>query len=201
MAKKGKPRAENETEAETEATDADESAPAKSTRPGARNASKASPSNKGKEPPWGTYALVALGLALAAWVIWGGKGASDEAADGGAAAASSGALAADGGLGVEDLVVGKGAEATTGDKVKVHYVGTLTDGKEFDSSRKHGQPFSFTVGSGQVIKGWDAGLLGMKVGGRRKLTIPPDLAYGDRGTGAIPPKSTLLFEIELLSIK
>ena len=90
----------------------------------------------------------------------------------------------------------------SGDTVTVHYVGTLTDGSEFDSSRKHGQPFTFEVGKGRVIKGWDQGLVGMKVGGRRKLTIPSDLAYGDRGMSTvIPPKSTLLFDIELLSIK
>ena len=105
-------------------------------------------------------------------------------------------------LGIKDVVVGKGAEAKTGDNVKVHYVGTLPDGKEFDASKKHGQPFDFELGAGRVIKGWDQGLVGMKVGGRRKLTIPSDLAYGDRGMSTvIPPKSTLLFDIELLSIK
>ena len=103
---------------------------------------------------------------------------------------------------VKDLVVGKGKEAKAGDKVSVHYVGTLMDGKEFDSSRKHGQPFDFTLGQGQVIKGWDQGVVGMKVGGKRKLTIPPELAYGSRGVpGAIPPSSTLVFEVELLGIK
>ena len=105
-------------------------------------------------------------------------------------------------LGIKDVTVGSGTAVKTGDKVKVHYVGTLTDGTEFDQSRKRGQPFSFEVGKGVVIKGWDQGLVGMKVGGKRKLTIPPDLAYGDRGVpGTIPPKSTLLFDIELLAIE
>jgi protein-disulfide isomerase len=105
-------------------------------------------------------------------------------------------------LGIQDVTVGSGREVRAGDKVKVHYVGTLTDGTEFDQSKKRGQPFSFEVGKGVVIKGWDQGLLGMKVGGKRKLTIPPDLAYGDRGVpGTIPPKSTLLFDIELLAIE
>ncbi len=102
---------------------------------------------------------------------------------------------------MQDLVVGKGQEAKTGDTVSVHYVGTLTDGKEFDQSRKRGQPFSFPLGQGRVIKGWDQGVVGMKVGGKRKLTIPPSLGYGDRGAGSIPPNSTLLFEVELLEIK
>ena len=100
---------------------------------------------------------------------------------------------------IEDLKVGEGAEARAGQNVTVHYVGTLTDGKKFDSSRDRGQGFSFKLGGGQVIKGWDQGVAGMKVGGLRKLTIPPELAYGDRGfPGAIPPKSTLIFEVELL---
>jgi len=105
-------------------------------------------------------------------------------------------------LGIKDATVGTGRAVKAGDKVKVHYVGTLTDGTEFDQSRKRGQPFSFEVGKGAVIKGWDQGLVGMKVGGKRKLTIPADLAYGDRGVpGTIPPKSTLLFDIELLAIE
>jgi FKBP-type peptidyl-prolyl cis-trans isomerase len=103
---------------------------------------------------------------------------------------------------IKDVVVGKGKEAKTGDTVSVHYVGTLTDGKEFDSSKKHGQPFDFQLGAGRVIKGWDQGVVGMKVGGKRKLTIPPELGYGPRGVpGAIPPSATLVFDIELLAIK
>src|SRR3954463_9882851 len=104
-------------------------------------------------------------------------------------------------LQVEEIKVGDGAEAQSGKKVTVHYVGTLTDGKKFDSSRDRGKGFSFKLGAGQVIKGWDQGVAGMKVGGLRKLTIPSDLAYGDRGfPGAIPPRATLIFEVELLSV-
>jgi len=104
-------------------------------------------------------------------------------------------------LQIEDLKVGTGAEAIAGNQVTVHYVGTLTDGKKFDSSRDRGKGFSFKLGGGQVIKGWDQGVAGMKVGGLRKLTIPPDLAYGDRGfPPVIPPRSTLVFEVELLSV-
>jgi protein-disulfide isomerase len=118
------------------------------------------------------------------------------------AAPASASVAQPGGLIVTDTKVGTGAAVKKGDTVTVHYVGTLTDGSEFDSSRKHGQPFTVEIGAGRVIKGWDQGILGMKVGGKRKLTIPSDLAYGDRGMGGvIPPKSTLNFDIELLSIK
>jgi hypothetical protein len=104
-------------------------------------------------------------------------------------------------LTIKDLVVGKGAAAKEGDKVSVQYVGTLMDGTEFDSSRKRNKPFDFDLGRGRVIKGWDQGVAGMKVGGKRKLTIPPDLAYGARGSPPkIPPNSTLQFEVELLAI-
>ncbi len=99
-----------------------------------------------------------------------------------------------------DLVTGTGATAATGDTVTVHYVGTFTNGQKFDSSYDRNQPFVFRVGAGQVIAGWDQGVPGMRVGGKRRLTIPPDLAYGSRGQGPIPPNSTLVFEIELLSI-
>lgn len=104
---------------------------------------------------------------------------------------------------IADTQVGAGREVKSGDKVKVHYEGRLLDGKVFDASRSHGNDgFTFKVGAGQVIKGWDQGLVGMKVGGKRKLTIPSDLAYGDRGAGSvIPPKATLVFDIELLSIE
>ena len=106
------------------------------------------------------------------------------------------------GLQIEDIEIGDGAEATSGTKVTVHYTGTLTDGKKFDSSVDRGTPFGFTIGAGQVIEGWEKGVLGMKVGGKRKLTIPPELAYGERGAGdAIPPNSTLIFEIELLGVE
>ena len=104
-------------------------------------------------------------------------------------------------LQIEELKPGNGPEAKAGDRVVVHYVGTLTDGKKFDSSRDRGKGFDFKLGAGQVIKGWDQGVAGMKVGQMRKLTIPPHLAYGDRGfPGAIPPGATLVFEVELLSI-
>ena len=104
-------------------------------------------------------------------------------------------------LQIEDVKVGAGDEAKSGQKVTVHYVGTLTNGSKFDSSRDRGAGFSFQLGAGQVIKGWDRGVAGMKVGGVRKLTIPPDLAYGDRGfPPVIPPASTLVFEVELLGV-
>jgi FKBP-type peptidyl-prolyl cis-trans isomerase FkpA len=104
-------------------------------------------------------------------------------------------------LKIEDLKVGTGAEATAGKNVSVHYVGTLTDGSTFDSSRDRGSPFQFRLGAGQVIKGWDQGVAGMKVGGLRKLTIPPDMGYGARGyPPVIPGNSTLVFEVELLGV-
>ena len=104
-------------------------------------------------------------------------------------------------LKIEDLKQGAGTEALSGKDVTVHYVGTLTDGKKFDSSRDRGKGFSFRLGAGQVIKGWDQGVTGMKVGGLRKLTIPSDLAYGDRGfPPVIPPNATLVFEVELLEV-
>ena len=101
----------------------------------------------------------------------------------------------------EDLVVGTGATATSGQKVTVHYTGWLTNGTKFDSSKDRSDPFVFNLGKGQVIKGWDQGVQGMKVGGKRKLTIPPDMGYGSRGAGGvIPPNATLVFEVELLGI-
>ena len=104
---------------------------------------------------------------------------------------------------IQDLQVGTGAEAKTGNRVTVHYRGTLTDGKQFDASYDRKEPFTFVLGAGQVIKGWDQGVAGMKVGGKRKLTIPPDLGYGARGAGGgvIPPNATFVFEVELLKVE
>lgn len=104
------------------------------------------------------------------------------------------------GLVIEDIKIGTGAEAVAGKKVEVHYTGTLTNGEKFDSSKDRGTPFSFNLGAGQVIQGWDQGVAGMKEGGVRKLTIPPELGYGSRATGPIPANSTLIFEVELLKV-
>lgn len=105
-------------------------------------------------------------------------------------------------LQITDQVVGTGAEAASGQKVTVHYDGYLTNGTMFDSSRQRGTPFSFNLGSGQVIQGWDQGVAGMKVGGKRRLIIPPDLGYGAQGAGAaIPPNATLIFDVELLQVE
>ena len=104
-------------------------------------------------------------------------------------------------LKIDELAVGQGTEAVTGKRVDVHYTGWLTDGTKFDSSKDRGKPFSFMLGAGQVIKGWDRGVAGMKIGGKRKLTIPPDLGYGAHGaSGVIPPNATLVFEEELLGV-
>jgi FKBP-type peptidyl-prolyl cis-trans isomerase FkpA len=106
------------------------------------------------------------------------------------------------GLTIEDLVVGSGDAAKAGQRVSVHYTGWTTDGKKFDSSKDRNQAFSFSLGRGEVIRGWDEGVTGMKIGGKRKLTIPPDLGYGSRGAGGvIPPNATLLFEVELLAVR
>ena len=106
------------------------------------------------------------------------------------------------GLTITDLTLGEGAEATAGQTVVVHYRGTLENGKQFDASYDRVTPFSFPLGAGRVIKGWDEGVQGMKVGGKRKLVIPPDLAYGSRGAGGvIPPDATLIFEVDLLDVK
>ena len=106
------------------------------------------------------------------------------------------------GLRYQDLVVGKGASPKAGNRVRVHYTGWLTDGTKFDSSLDRGVPFDFTLGRGEVIPGWDEGVATMKVGGKRKLTIPPQLAYGSGGAGGvIPPNATLIFEVELLAVQ
>ena len=101
----------------------------------------------------------------------------------------------------EDVVVGQGQEAKSGDTLAVHYAGTLADGTKFDSSYDHGEPIEFKLGAGDIIPGWDLGLLGVRVGGKRNLVIPPELAYGDRSAGPIPPNSTLYFTVELVDVK
>ena len=106
------------------------------------------------------------------------------------------------GLIIEDLTVGDGDEAVAGRYVSVHYTGWLTDGRKFDSSKDRNDPFSFPLGARHVIAGWDEGVQGMKAGGVRKLTIPPELGYGRRGAGGvIPPDATLVFEVELLAVQ
>jgi FKBP-type peptidyl-prolyl cis-trans isomerase len=106
------------------------------------------------------------------------------------------------GLQYADLAVGTGAEAAARSRVQVHYSGELTDGRPFDSSRDRGEPLEFVLGVGQVIRGWDEGVSGMKVGGRRILVIPPELGYGSRGAGGvIPPNATLVFDVELLGVR
>lgn len=102
----------------------------------------------------------------------------------------------------EDIEIGEGAEAVAGSTVVVHYSGFLTDGSKFDSSLDRNDPFSFKLGAGMVIRGWDEGFSGMKVGGKRKLTIPPEMGYGSAGAGGvIPPNATLIFDVELLDVK
>src|SRR5690349_14964611 len=106
------------------------------------------------------------------------------------------------GLQLADFVPGSGTEARLGQQVTVHYTGWLTNGTKFDSSRDRRDPFQFTLGRGEVIKGWDQGVVGMRVGGRRRLIVPPDLGYGARGAGGvIPPNATLIFDVELLAVQ
>lgn len=127
-----------------------------------------------------------------------GSGAANT---GGAQTASAPQAAAVTDLKIEDLTVGNGAEAVAGKKVTVHYTGWLTNGTKFDSSLDRGQPFPFPLGAGRVIQGWDKGVAGMKVGGKRRLTIPPQMGYGERGAPpVIPPNSTLIFEVQLLGV-
>jgi peptidylprolyl isomerase len=116
-------------------------------------------------------------------------------------APAGGEVTLPGGTKYVDEVVGTGAEATAGSTVVVHYTGTLTDGTKFDSSLDRNEPFEFQLGAKQVIQGWDEGVAGMKVGGKRKLTIPAEQGYGARAMGPIPPNSTLLFDVELVDVK
>jgi FKBP-type peptidyl-prolyl cis-trans isomerase len=152
-----------------------------------------------KKNTWATYALTTT-LALGLIGLVGCTKKEESGSNTTAAKPVSSAPAAD--LKMEDIKVGTGAEAVSGKRVTVHYTGTLTDGKKFDSSVDRKQPFTFNLGAGQVIQGWDKGVAGMKVGGKRKLTIPPNLGYGERGAGSvIPPNATLIFDVELLKVE
>jgi peptidylprolyl isomerase len=116
------------------------------------------------------------------------------------AAAGGNVITTPSGLKYVEVKIGTGATAAAGQQVSVHYTGTLESGQKFDSSLDRGTPFQFNLGGGQVIKGWDEGIAGMKIGGKRKLIIPPNLGYGARGVGPIPPNATLLFDVELVGI-
>lgn len=152
--------------------------------------------------------VTAITFLLLSWLaFWGCKGGGKQAqteADAVKPEASSGeGVVTSSGLNYQDLIVGDGEEAQVGDLVSVHYTGWLQDGKKFDSSLDRGTPFPFNLGTGTVIKGWDEGVVGMRVGGKRRLIIPPELGYGSRdiGNGLIPPNSTLIFEVELLRVQ
>jgi FKBP-type peptidyl-prolyl cis-trans isomerase FkpA len=138
--------------------------------------------------------LLALALALPLGCLHKASGSGESKSKSGQGA---------GALGVDEVRAGQGATAVKGKLVSVHYTGHLTDGTKFDSSYDRGQPIDFHLGAGEVIAGWDQGIEGMKVGGKRKLTIPPELAYGARGTpgGPIPPNATLVFDVELVGVK
>src|SRR5665213_2185577 len=146
------------------------------------------------------FAVVLGVLALAAVIYGCGKSEKTGGSGGSGPAKVTGQPpTTPSGLQYWDIVVGTGPTAVPGNMVKVHYSGYLTTGEKFDSSRDRGEPFSFPLGAGQVIKGWDEGVAGMKVGGQRQLRIPPELGYGAAGAGgAIPPNATLIFDVELL---
>lgn len=142
------------------------------------------------------YIAVFAGIALVGFLLYGNSFMN--LLNGNSNSASSLEGLPETGVQVQDEVLGEGAAARVGDTVTVHYIGKLTDGKVFDSSVDRGEPFSFTLGAGQVIKGWDEGLVGMKEGGKRILMIAPDYGYGSQGVGPIPPNSTLIFQVELI---
>ena len=146
-------------------------------------------------------ALTLVGALLALSAAFAGDAKKDKKKDDKKKDKKSKVITTKSGLKYEDVKVGDGKEAKAGDTVSVHYTGTLKDGKQFDSSRGK-SPFQFKLGAGQVIKGWDEGVAGMKIGGKRKLTIPAALGYGSRGAGgAIPPNAELIFEVELLKVR
>lgn len=148
------------------------------------------------------YALVILGVAIIAvigYFIFGRY--SVQSTQMKKQTPSEGTIPVQTQMKVEELVVGSGKQVKKGDTVIIHYTGVLTNGTVFDSSVTRGQPFETQIGVGKVIRGWDEGVVGMKVGGKRRLTIPPELAYGEQAVGPIPANSTLIFELELLNVK
>lgn len=155
-----------------------------------------------------TYGTVALALAavtlFALIFLSGSSGPQEEIEDNYSSSTTTSTMPNENTaqLHIETLQKGEGDVATNGKNVSVHYTGTLSDGTVFDSSIPRGEPFTFTLGAGQVIRGWDIGVFGMKVGEKRKLTIPPELGYGTDGfPGVIPPNATLVFEVELIGVK
>jgi len=155
----------------------------------------------------GPIVFVIIAVALIAGGVWYNKRSDEQAVRDQARQAEEQKVAQDKQIKdlqnimkTEDVVQGTGVEAKLGDTVEVNYVGTFADGKKFDSSYDHGQTFSFVLGVGTVIKGWDVGLIGMKEGGKRKLTIPPELGYGSQGQGPIPANATLYFTVELVKV-
>ena len=148
-----------------------------------------------------TFPLLLLLVAVAGCGVAPTPGGQGAAGQSGASQAGKEVTTASG-LKYTDVQIGTGATAQAGKTVSVHYTGTLTDGKKFDSSLDRGQPITFPLGTGKVIKGWDEGIAGMKVGGKRRLVIPPDLGYGARGSApVIPPNATLIFDVELMDVK
>lgn len=149
----------------------------------------------------GIASVALIALIVGAVLVLRGSGSTSSTAGGASPSPSTASSPSSGKLESTDEVVGTGDEAVSGKTVSVNYVGTLTDGTKFDSSYDRNEPFEFKLGAGEVIKGWDQGVAGMKVGGKRKLVIPPDLGYGAQANGKIPANSTLVFEVELLAVK
>jgi FKBP-type peptidyl-prolyl cis-trans isomerase len=148
-----------------------------------------------------TAVLAAAGIFAGGCAAQKGATVSDKKPESQAAPAAAAASEL-GELKISDLLLGEGAEAVAGKAVSVHYTGRLLTGRKFDSSLDRGQPFRFNLGAGQVIQGWDVGVAGMKVGGKRQLTIPPHMGYGAAGAGGvIPPNATLVFDVELLGVE
>lgn len=155
-----------------------------------------------REKRWIALAIVALLAFAACGNEEGGGSEEQEVAQSEDSECSTEPQTTEDGLIIEDIECGDGEEAVKGQLITVHYTGTLEDGTKFDSSKDRDQPFQFVLGAGMVIKGWDEGFAGMKVGGQRKLTIPPEMGYGEAGAGGvIPPNATLIFDVELLAVE